>query len=134
MDTTENHVNVAVCGAHMSGLPLNKQLIVLGGHLVSATKTAAHYRLYKLAGFEPPRPGLIRVPDQGAAIDIEVWQLPIEQFGKFVALIPAPLCIGTLMQSDGTQVQGFLCESYAISNATDITHFGGWRGFLDREA
>ncbi|WP_425357348.1 allophanate hydrolase-related protein [Marinomonas posidonica] len=27
-------------------------------------------------------------------------------------------------------MSGFICEPYAIVNATDITHFGGWRSYL----
>jgi allophanate hydrolase len=131
MDITENWVSVAVCGAHMSGLPLNHQLVALGGQLVKPIKTAAQYRLYKLNGFEPPRPGLLCVPDHGGSIAVEIWRLPITQYGKFVASIPAPLGIGTLNLEDGTTVQGFLCESYATLNAVDCTSLGGWRNYLD---
>jgi allophanate hydrolase len=53
-----------------------------------------------------------------------------EAFGKFVAAIPPPLGIGTIDLEDGTQVKGFICESYAVASATDISHFGGWRAFL----
>jgi len=127
-------INVAVCGAHMSGLPLNHQLLELGGQFVEKTKTAPNYRLYKLAGFVPPRPGLVRVTQDGAAIKLEVWQLPIENYGTFVASVPAPLGFGTLLLEDGSQVQGFLCEAYATQDATDITDFGSWRHFIQHEA
>jgi allophanate hydrolase len=123
-------VNVAVCGAHMSGLPLNRQLLELGGELQTLTKTAPLYRFYKLAGFEPLRPGLMRMQQQGMAIEVEVWRLPLDHYGKLVAQVPAPLCIGTLTLEDDSTVQGFLCESYAIEGALDITAFGGWRGYL----
>jgi allophanate hydrolase len=132
-DMTE-WVNVAVCGAHMSGLPLNHQLVNFGGELVSRSTTAAHYRFYKLAGFEPPRPGLIRVNKQGSAIDLEVWRLPLDSYGKFVTLVPAPLCIGTVTLIDGSTVQGFLCETYAIEGALDISLLGGWRSYLESRA
>lgn len=130
MNTNEHWVNVAVCGAHMSGLPLNRQLLDLGGELQARTRTAPHYRFYKLAGFEPPRPGLVRVQQQGESIEVEVWRLPLERYGKLVTLVPAPLCIGTLTLQDGSTVQGFLCESYAIEGALDITSLGGWRNYL----
>jgi hypothetical protein len=42
-------VEVAVCGAHMSGLPLNKQLLDLGAQLVSRTMTSADYKLYDIS-------------------------------------------------------------------------------------
>lgn len=123
-------INVAVCGAHMSGLPLNPQLAGLGGQLQARTATAPHYRFYRLHGFEPPRPGLVRVAQAGSAIEVEVWRLPLEQYGKLVALVPSPLCIGTLELADGSRVQGFLCEGYATEDAEDISAHGGWRGYL----
>lgn len=127
---SDETVKVAVCGAHMSGLPLNRQLLDLGGELQARTRTAPHYRLYKLAGFEPPRPGLVRVQQHGGSIEVEVWRLPLNQYGKLVTLVPSPLCIGTLALEDGSSVQGFLCESYAIEGALDITSLGGWRNYL----
>lgn len=121
-------VQVAVCGAHMSDLPLNHQLTSIGGKMVAKTATSSNYRFYKLAGFTPARPGLVRTGN-GASIALEVWEVPVHEYGAFVAAIPAPLGIGTLELADGTWVQGFLCEAYATADAEDITHFGGWRGY-----
>jgi allophanate hydrolase len=134
METTDHWISVAVCGAHMSGLPLNPQLLELGGILLARTATAPAYRLYRLHGFEPPRPGMVRSPGAGVAIEVEVWRLPVEQYGRLVAKVPAPLCIGTLELADGSQVQGFLCESWAVEGAVDISAFGGWRGYLAAHA
>lgn len=122
-------LQVAVCGAHMSGLPLNSQLTQRGAILLEKTQTSANYRLYALSGGPPYRPGLVRSAN-GAAIDVEVWALPETQFGSFVAGIPSPLGIGTLELHDQRRVQGFLCESYAIENALDITDYGGWRAYI----
>jgi allophanate hydrolase len=130
MNAIEQWISIAVCGAHMSGLPLNWQLRELGGELQARTATASRYRLYRLHGFEPPRPGLVRTATDGCAIELEVWRLPIEQYGRLVNKVPAPLCIGTLELADGSTVQGFLCENYAIQGAEDISAFGGWRGYL----
>ena len=65
----------------------------------------------------------------GAAIATEVWALPAEAFGRFVAGIPAPLGIGTLLLADGTRPKGFLCEAEAVRAAEDISRFGGWRAY-----
>jgi hypothetical protein len=127
---TSNMIEVAVCGAHMAGLPLNSQLTNLGGTFVKATSTSTNYQLFKLSAFNPPRPGLLRVAENGSAIALEIWQLPIENYGKFVAGVPAPLGFGTLTLADGSSVQGFMCEAYATQNAEDISHLGGWRAFL----
>jgi len=121
---------LAVCGAHLSGLPLNKHLTERGARLVRATRTKPAYKLYALPGTTPPKPGLVRVSEGGAAIEVEVWELPVTAYGSFVAAIPAPLGIGTLALEDGENVQGFLCEAIAAQDARDISSFGGWRAFL----
>jgi allophanate hydrolase len=123
-------IDVAVCGAHMSGLPLNPQLTSRGAWLLAATHTAPEYHLYALPGGPPYRPGLLRVAEGGAAIEIEIWRMPVEEFGSFVAAIPSPLGIGRLRDANGTEVSGFLCEAHALAQATDITQYGGWRRYL----
>ncbi|MGE5149416.1 MAG: allophanate hydrolase [Rhodospirillaceae bacterium] len=129
-EVVEQRDSIAVVGAHMSGLPLNRELTDLGGRLERAAKTAPHYRLYALSGGPPHRPGLLRAIDGGGAIDLEIWSLPKGALGRFVSRIPAPLGIGTIELADGSTVQGFLCESYATADARDITSHGGWRNYL----
>ena len=126
----QNLIRVAVCGAHMSGLPLNHQLTERGARLASKSRTAATYRLFALTEFKPPRPGLVR-DDAGAAIELEVWEIPASAFGSFVDGIPAPLGIGTVTLEDGQQVKGFLCEAHATKGAREITGLGSWRQFLE---
>lgn len=123
-------VAVAVVGAHLSGMPLNSQLTERGATLLRETKTAPQYRLYALPGTVPPKPGMVRVPAGGASLIVEVWEMPATAYGSFVALIPAPLGIGTLTLDDGSSVQGFVCESIALDGAEDITHHGGWRPYI----
>jgi allophanate hydrolase len=125
----EPTVRVAVVGAHLAGQPLNWQLLERGARKVAATQTSRHYRLYALPGTTPPKPGLARVDRDGAAIEVEVWELPLRRFGEFVAEIPAPLGIGSLELADGGWVKGFICEPAAIAGATDISAFGGWRAY-----
>lgn len=127
-------VKVAVCGAHMSGLPLNWQLTTRGARLIVATRSSADYKLYALPGGPPYRPGMVRVNQDGAAIEMEIWELPAREFGSFVAGIPAPLGIGTITLENNSQVQGFVCEAAATSNAEDITRYASWRAFLKRIA
>jgi allophanate hydrolase len=124
------YVALAVCGAHMEGLALNHQLRDRGGYFMQRTHTSPSYRLFALPGGPPHRPGLVRVSSGGAAIDIEIWALPTEQLGSFVAGIPEPLGIGKVELKTGALVSGFICEAYAASGAADITGFGGWRAYL----
>lgn len=121
-------VRVAVVGAHLSGLPLNVQLTGRSARLVSATQTATKYRFYALP--DGKRPGLIQVQEGGATIACEVWEMPASQFGSFVDGIPAPLGIGKLELADGSMVSGFICEGIGMTDARDITEYGGWRAWL----
>jgi allophanate hydrolase len=134
MAAPQGTIEIAVVGAHLSSMPLNGELTGLGATFLRATTTTADYRLFALPGGPPARPGLIRVREGGAAIALEVWALPADGFGRFVAGIPSPLGIGTLALADGTRVKGFLCEQIATEAARDVTEFGGWRAFVAAQA
>lgn len=125
-------VEVAVVGAHLFGQPLNGQLVERNAKLVETTRTAAGYRLYALADTSPPKPGLVFDGTGPGAIEVELWKMDEDGFGSLVALVPAPLGIGTLTLADGRTVKGFLCEAHATRGAEDITAFGGWRAWLGR--
>jgi allophanate hydrolase len=126
----KHEIAVAVVGAHLSGMPLNGELRSFGARLVAETTTAPDYRLFALAGTTPPKPGLLRVaPGSGTAIAVEIWTIPSDRFGGFIATVAPPLSIGTLTTADGRQVKGFLVEAEATRGARDISAFGGWRAF-----
>jgi allophanate hydrolase len=127
----KHEIAVAVVGAHLSGMPLNGELRSFGARLVAETTTAPDYRLFALAGTTPPKPGLLRVaPGSGTAIAVEIWTIPSDRFGGFIATVAPPLSIGTLTTADGRQVKGFLVEAEATRGARDISAFGGWRAFM----
>lgn len=126
----KGYVRLAVVGAHLTGMPLNTQLRERNALFVESTFTAKNYRLFALPNTTPPKPGLIRTQNDGAEIIVELWDVPVQHFGSFVALIPAPLGIGTLTLVDGREVKGFICEGAAVEDAQDITHFGGWRAYI----
>ena len=113
----------------MMDLPLNHELTDIGGRFLRAGKTSRDYRLFRLQGPPPARPGLIRVED-GFSIDVEVWALPLHYFGTFILSVPQPLSIGTLKLDDGSCVKGFMCEKWATETAEDVSHFGSWRKYL----
>ncbi|MDO9440751.1 MAG: allophanate hydrolase [Beijerinckiaceae bacterium] len=128
---TSDTLELAVVGAHLSGMPLNHQLIGAGGKLVRTCKTASDYRLFVLPGTTPPKPGMVREPGlAGPGLSVEVWALPKAAFGTFVDAIPAPLGIGKVTLDDGTHVSGFLCEAHAVEGADEITELGGWRAYI----
>ena len=126
-----DHVLLAVVGAHLQGQPLNHQLTSRGATLARTLRSANDYRLYALAGTTPPKPGLVRTPGfAGPGIELEVWSLTLSAFGSFVAEVPAPMVIGTVELEDATRVKGFLCEPSALEASSEITTFGGWRAYL----
>ncbi|CAK9055583.1 Allophanate hydrolase [Durusdinium trenchii] len=131
---------VAVCGAHMEGLPLSWQLTERGGRFVRRARTAPRYRLVAF-DMKPPRPGLVD-SSSGASIELEIWELPAAAFGSFMKLVASPLGIGWIELEDGSRVQGFRqvdvgANSTGLVNAggdppSDITSYGSWRNFLKK--
>lgn len=128
-DEDKTAIEIAVVGAHLSGMPLNHELTTRGAVLLEETRTAPHYRLFALAT-TPPKPGLLADPAAtGDGIAVEVWSMSVAAFGSFVAAIPAPLGIGKITLADGRSISGFLCEYEATRDAVDISRFGGWRAY-----
>ncbi|NIJ06671.1 allophanate hydrolase [Sphingomonas vulcanisoli] len=124
-------VKLAVVGAHLEGMPLHWQLSSRKARLIEATTTAPTYKLFAMANSTPPKPALIHVGAEGAAIAVEVYELDVAAFGSFVVEVPAPLAIGSVTLSDGTVVKGFVAEPRAIEGARDITVLGGWRAYIE---
>ncbi len=122
---------LAVVGAHLTGQPLNWQLTDREARLMKTCRTAPGYQLYALSGTVPAKPGLVRDPSfQGPGIEVEVWAVPEEKFGGFVAAVPPPLSIGSAELEDGSVVKCFMCEPYALETAEEITALGGWRNYV----
>lgn len=119
-------VTLAVCGLHMRGFPLEKQMLEHGARFWQEALTAACYELVKLPTV-PAKPGLLRQAAGGSAVELELWQMPVESLGAFATLIPAPLGLGQVALADGREVTGFICEGYAAAGAENVTAYGGWR-------
>lgn len=120
-------VDVVVCGAHLMGQPLNWQLLDRGAVFKDKTSTKPDYGLFALP--DGKRPALVPM-EGGSAIEVEVWRMPMSQFGSFVAGIPSPLGIGKVALDSGESLPGFICEEGGVADAKNISHFGGWRAYL----
>jgi len=127
------NIHVVVCGAHLKGLPLNWQLLERGATLVEKTFSSPDYKLYALAGGPPFRPGMMRVETNGESIEVEVWSIPSENFGTFVAEIPPPLGIGKVQLIDHRWESGFICEAHGIVGAKDITKLKSWKKYMSEK-
>ncbi|MGB0370751.1 MAG: allophanate hydrolase [Opitutales bacterium] len=123
-------VSIILFGAHMSGLPLNTQVLGLGGTFVGEVKTAEKYKMVYLPEPKPHRPGIVKIGEGGVSIACEEWSFPAESVGAFLASISTPLGLGQIELSDGRYVHGFLCEPYAADAAEDISSSEGWRAYL----
>ena len=125
-------IELAVVGAHLSGMPLNHELDGRGGaSFVRAVATAPSYGLYALPGGPPKRPGLLRV-GAGAALPIavEVWALDPAASARSSPAIPRRSASARSCSPTGAACKGFLCEAEGHGRGRDITHFGGWRAYV----
>jgi len=126
----ENEILVGVCGAHMSGLLLNWQLTDLDAELVKKTQTKKGYRLFVLENKDPIRPGMVYDSSSDTQIEVEVWSMSVENFGKFMKQIQSPLCIGSVYLEDESSIYGFLCEADFVKEAKEISDLKSWRTFI----
>jgi allophanate hydrolase len=129
---SQERIEIAVCGAHLAGQPLNHELVERGAKLVRTARTARGYSFYVITQGAVAKPGLIFDGAGQGGIELEIWSLAPADFAAVVAEIPSPLGIGTIALADGGSVKGFLCEAYAAAGAENITSYGGWRAFRAR--
>ncbi len=111
-------------GAHMAGLPLNGQIVALGGRFV---RVARHGPCLQAArAGQPPRfiSGDAGWRGRGRGLGAAAAAI-----GALLAQVPAPLGFGTVELEDGPCL-GFLAEPAGCADAPDITHLGGWRAWL----
>lgn len=122
---------LAVFGAHLSGQPLNFQLLDRGAVLRGEVETSANYQLFALDTV-PPKPGLSGPVDGGDRIVGEEWLISPAELAGFLASLPAPMTLGAVQLSDGRTVTGFSCQPAAVESAEEITSFGGWKAAQGR--
>ncbi len=127
-DVNSGFIDLAVCGAHLSGMALNWQLQERDALLLEKTRTARAYQMYSVPG-QVERPALIRSDAEKQAFEVEVWRIPTQHFASFVEGIAAPLGIGKVELEDGRFVSGFIAESTA-QTGKNISEFGSWRKYV----
>ncbi len=118
---------LAVNGTLMRGLELNANLVGAGATFVRETRTAPAYRLWSIGDRHP---AMLRMSGNGAAIAVEVWEVPAGGIADILTKEPPGLCIGTVMLEDGTEVLGVLGEPVLCEGQPEITHHGGWRAYM----
>jgi len=118
---------LAVNGTLMRGLELNGNLLAACATFVRETRTAPAYRLWSIGDRHP---AMLRVSGDGAAIAIELWDVPAAGIADVLAKEPPGLSIGKVMLEDGTMVLGVLGEPVLCEGQLEITHHGGWRAYI----
>ncbi|WP_404788067.1 glutamyl-tRNA amidotransferase [Altericista sp. CCNU0014] len=120
-------VDLAVNGTLMRGLVLNPNLIGVGAIFVREAFTEPVYRLWSIGDIHP---AMVRVRDGGAAIAVEVWQVPSAGLGMLLWQEPPGLSVGKVRLADGEMVLGVLGEPILCENQLEITEWGGWRAYM----
>ena len=136
-------MQLAVCGLHMRGQKLDHQLLDLGATFNRSCRSSPTYELYAITDTKSGtcKPGMIAVgPAKGRPIQLDIWNIPVQNLGKFFLQIPAPLGLGTVSLEDGSNVNGFICEGYVaqLSSLADsntlqvenITQYTSWKDYL----
>lgn len=121
-------VNLAVNGTLMRGLELNGNLLAVGATFVRDAITEPVYRLWSI---DDRYPAMLRVREGGAAIAVEVWQVPVAGVATILLQEPPGLSIGKVCLADGEVVLGVLGELICCENKHEITQWGGWRAYID---
>ena len=99
-------IQLAVNGTLMRGLELNGNLLAVGATFVREATTEPTYRLWSI---DDRHPAMIRVAS-GAAIALEVWDVPAPGLSEILMQEPPGLCIGKVRLADGEVVLGVLGE------------------------
>lgn len=133
--TPSASIKLAVVGAHLKGLPLHWQLEKVNATYLSSPKTSSNYELYALPKAGPIlKPGLRRVTgEKGSKVQLELYSVPLENFGTFISMVPEPLGIGSVELESGEWVKSFICEEagYLSKGSVNITSYGGFKAYTD---
>jgi gamma-glutamylcyclotransferase (GGCT)/AIG2-like uncharacterized protein YtfP len=125
------NVRLAVNGTLMRGFALNGNLLAAGATFVRETTTGQSYRLWSI---DDRHPAMLRVARGGAAIAVEVWEVPAAGVATILLGEPHGLCVGKVRLADGEETLGVLGESVLCEGQREITEYGGWRAYVAARA
>ncbi len=121
------NIHLAVNGTLMRGLELNGTLLAVGARFERETTTAPVYRLWCI---DDRHPAMLRVSRGGAAVAVEVWDVPAAGLATILLQEPPGLCIGKVRLADGEEALGVLGEPALCEGRREITAYGGWRAYV----
>lgn len=118
---------LAVNGTLMRGLELNPNMLAAGARFVREDATAACYRIWSI---DDRHPAMLRTPNEGASVAVEIWAVPRQGLAGILATEPPGLSIGKVLLGDGSVVLGVLGEPFLCEGRREITSYGGWRSYV----
>ena len=121
------NLQLAVNGTLMRGLELNGNLVRAGATFVREDATDACYRMWSI---DDRHPAMQRTPGEGAAVAVEIWDVPGEGVADILLAEPPGLAIGKVVLRDGSVVLGVLGEPFLCEGCREITAYGGWRAYI----
>ena len=121
-----NNLILAVNGTLMRGLELENNLKAVNAVFLKESQTEKAYRLYTI---DDKYPAMVK-DEQGAAIDVELYEISEEGMQEVLSKEPEGLTIKEITLIDGSQVQGVVGLPFIIRNRKEITLYGGWRNYL----
>jgi hypothetical protein len=130
-DNIPETVLLGVNGTLMRGLELNSNLLDVGAIFASEAKTQQCYRLWSI---NDQYPAMQKVNSEGNSISLEVWEVPVEGLAQLLLNEPSGLCIGKIDLANGDSILGVLGESICCDLGMEITHWGGWREYIESKS
>jgi hypothetical protein len=119
-------LKLAVNGTLMRGLALNANLLSVGATFEKEAHTEPAYRIWSI---DDRYPAMLKVKTGGAAIVVEIWQMPLAGFATVLSQEPPGLAIGKVTLSNGEEVLGVIGEPLTVDGKREITQYGGWRAY-----
>ena len=126
MMKSKNSLILAVNGTLMRGLELENNLKAVNAIFIKESQTEKAYRLFSI---DDKYPAMVK-DEQGAAIDVELYEISKEGMQEVLSKEPEGLTIKEITLIDGSKVQGVVGLPFIIENRKEITNYGGWRNYL----
>jgi len=130
VDDIQN-VKLAINGTLMRGFKLNPNMIAAGATFLREDRTEPAYRLWTI---NDNHPAMIRVTDgSGVSVAVEIWDVPPGGIASILIKEPPGLSIGKVRLEGGETVLGVLGEPALVEHQKEISAYGGWRAYVERQ-
>jgi allophanate hydrolase len=102
-----------------------------GARFVERTRTARRYRLFFVDSLWP---ALVSAPEDGAAIECELYECSEELLERLERVEPPGWNRAPLELEDGRLVEAFLGDAELAPRGLDVSEHGSWAAFVSSGA